>query len=135
MFRSAAGPSYNPPMRRILAITLLIGFGSPLVLPLFAATAGAEASLPACCRRHGMHRCTMIMAPGAPSGPVFQASPCPLFPAASTPPRLGTAYFTTPLLPSVEPLRDPAPHAPSLHRAQTFTTSSHYTRGPPTLLA
>ena len=32
-------------LRRILAITLLIAFGSPLVAPLMAATADPQASL------------------------------------------------------------------------------------------
>src|SRR5580698_2896929 len=101
-------------MRRILAITLLIAFGSPLVLPLFAATADPQASLPACCRRHGAHHCAMLrsgLMPGATSGPAFQAPPCPFYPATSTLPRLTTASLAALLPLYVKQLRDPAPLA------------------------
>ncbi len=46
-------------MRRILAISLLLLLGLPLVAPLFADGA-AEASVPACCRRDGKHHCMMM---------------------------------------------------------------------------
>lgn len=45
-------------MRRFLAISLLILFGLPFALPLFAANV-AEANLPVCCRRQGKHHCSM----------------------------------------------------------------------------
>jgi hypothetical protein len=114
----------------MLAITLLIAFGSPLVLPLFAATIDPQASLPACCRRHGAHRCTMLL-PNASSDPAFQAPPCPLYPTASTAPRLITAYLATPLRLTVEQVRDPAPRWLNPHRARNFSTSANLNRGPP----
>jgi hypothetical protein len=120
--------------RRLLAITLLIAFGSPLVLPLFAATSDQQASLPACCRRHGAHRC-ILPTPQADSSPSFKAPPCPFYPAVFTPLRIAAASLTTPLRLSVEQLRDSAPPSASQHRAQTFGTSSNLKRGPPTLLA
>jgi hypothetical protein len=48
-------------VRRLLAISLLLLFMVPCVLPLFGANA-AEAALPACCRRNGKHHCMMDMA-------------------------------------------------------------------------
>ena len=48
-------------MRRLLAITLLLLFTTPFVLPLFGTNA-AEDALPACCRRNGKHHCMMYMA-------------------------------------------------------------------------
>jgi hypothetical protein len=48
-------------VRRLLAISLLLLFTAPFVLPLFGSSA-AEAALPACCRRNGKHHCMMYMA-------------------------------------------------------------------------
>ena len=120
-------------MRRMLAITLLIAFGSPLVLPLFAATTDPQASLPACCRRHGAHRCTMLL-PSGSSGPSFQAPPCPLYPTAFAPPRLATASLAASMPPSVEPLRTLAPPPQGERRTRKFIPSANLNRGPPTPL-
>jgi hypothetical protein len=122
-------------LRRMLAITLLIAFGSPLVLPLFAATADPEASLPTCCRSHGAHHCAMTHARSASSGPALQAPACPSFPTATTPLRIAAASLAAPLRLSVEQLRDPAPLAPSPGPARIFTASANLKRGPPTRLA
>lgn len=46
-------------MRRLLSFVLLLVFGLPVVAPAFGATANAETSLPACCRRNGAHHCVM----------------------------------------------------------------------------
>ena len=79
-------------MRRVLAITLLIAFASPLIVPLFAATADPEASLPPCCRSHGKHHCAMMhMMLGANRGPAFTTPPCPLYPTAINLPAVATA--------------------------------------------
>jgi hypothetical protein len=121
-------------LRRLLAITLLIAFGSPLVLPLFAATSDQQTSLPACCRRHGAHRCT-LPAPESSSSPSFKAPPCPLYSTALPPLRIATASLNTPLRLSVEQLRDPAPLVPNPRRGQARIPSSNLKRGPPTLLA
>jgi hypothetical protein len=123
-------------MRRALAIALLIAFSSPLVVPLFAATRDPEASLPACCRRHGKHHCSMMMAMLATDrGPAFQAPPCPFYPTATTPPRLATASLSTSLPPVIGALRTSAPLAPTPRRAHGFTVSSNLKRGPPALPA
>lgn len=74
-------------LRKLLAITLLVLFGLPLVQPLFALTARSEANLPACCRRGGKHDCTENMAERSQSAsrdPQFQAptEKCPYCPAS-----------------------------------------------------
>jgi hypothetical protein len=125
-------------MRRLVAAALMLVFTSPLVLPFFAASADSEASLPACCRRHGKHHCNMTAAMmamlAASSGPVLTAPPCPLYPTAAAPVRIVTAFFATQLPPSVEFRRDPAPPAPAPLRARILTATSNCTRGPPTRL-
>ncbi len=121
-------------LRRMLAITLLIAFGSPLVLPLFAATADPQASLPACCRRHGAHHCTMLM-PGSSSGPAFQTSPCPSYPTAATPVRIAAASLTAPHLATAQQLSNPAPLVATNSSAYTFITAANPNRGPPSRVA
>lgn len=79
---------YNPYMRRLLAILLLVVSGLPLVPSLMAATqvANGDAHLPACCRRHGAHHCSSIEHSSArPSSEPQAKAPsekCPLWPAA-----------------------------------------------------
>jgi hypothetical protein len=127
------------PLRRLVAATLMLVFLSPLVLHLFAASAGPESSLPACCRRHGKHHCTMTMEMmamlAASSGPVLTSPPCPLYPAAATPVRIVTAYFAALPPLSIEIQRDPSPPAPTLLRICTLSITSNCTRGPPARLA
>ncbi len=48
-------------LRRLLAILLLAVFGLPIVSSSLALGQGAEAGLPACCRRVGQHHCAMTM--------------------------------------------------------------------------
>ena len=70
-------------MRRSLSILLMLVFGlGPLTLAL---QQNDDASLPACCRRHGAHHCAMSGETGSqrpnPQAPAFKApSRCPLFP-------------------------------------------------------
>ena len=119
-------------MRRVLAITLLLAFASPLLAPLFAATADPQASLPACCRRHGTHHCSMNGAtPDAGNGPVFRARPCPFYPATPTAPRLVTASLTAPSALTRSLRQDPAPRPASPDRVRTVSLSANLNRGPP----
>jgi hypothetical protein len=123
-------------MRRILAITLLIAFGFPLVAPLFAATADPEAALPPCCRSDGAHHCAMMHLRSRSSGPSLNTQPCPFYPAATTLPRLAAASLTAPVLLVAAPLRNPAPLAVAPRRAaRTFISSANLKRGPPAFLA
>jgi len=120
------------PMRRLLAVALLLAFTSPLVLPLFAATVDPEASLPACCRRHGHHHCAMMMAMlAAMNHPTFSTPPCPHYPTAVSPVRTAPAYIAALPPLSVAIHREPAPPTASPHRAKLYLTPSRFTRGPP----
>ena len=116
-------------MRRLLAITLLVALGIPSALPLFAATGDSQKSLPACCRRHGVHHCSMGQVPG--SGPAFTSTPCPFYPAATTAVRIAGAFISASQLTAVELFH--ARIAPPLaaHGAWTFTSSANLQRGPP----
>lgn len=67
-------------MRRLLAIALVVLYWLPLVCALLPGL--QDASLPACCRRHGAHHCAMAMMSRAQEGPGhFFAAPrhCPLY--------------------------------------------------------
>jgi len=69
-------------MRRVLAITLLLAFASPLVVP----SALPLPILKPGCRllpQHGKHHCAMMhMMLAANRGPALTTPPCPLYPAA-----------------------------------------------------
>jgi hypothetical protein len=120
----------------MLAIMLLLAFASPLVVPLFAATADPEASLPPCCRSHGLHHCAMMhMMLMASSGPAFSTPPCPRYPTAINLPALATAMLagTRPL--TVAPISTAALPILSPRRAILFSASANLNRGPPALPA
>jgi hypothetical protein len=121
----------------MLAITLLIAFGSPLLAPLFAATADSEASLPACCRSHGAHRCAMLHTMFAePSRPAFQAPPCQNYPSTFPPVRIATASLFAAQLASIEIHRNGAPPTRIRPRAAgNFAPSANLKRGPPAFFA
>ena len=121
-------------MRRTLAITLLIAFAAPLLLPLFASAATPQSSLPACCRMHGAHHCTML-APLTPGAPAFQGAPCASYPNASTAPRLATASLTAVLALTAEQLRKPAPLSSAATLPGERFASANQKRGPPHPLA
>jgi hypothetical protein len=124
-------------MRRFLAIALLIAFGSPLVAPLFAATADPEASLPACCRSHGKHHCAMIhMMIASSGGPALHAPPCANYPGALTLPRLAAGSLIVAPQFSIEIRRDRATlSAVERNPARTFVPSANLNRGPPAFFA
>jgi hypothetical protein len=122
--------------RKILAITLLIAFVSPLVPPLLAATTDPQASLPSCCRTHGAHACVMMHLRVNSGSPAFHAPPCPFYPATATAPSLLAATLAASLSASVQDRPDPAPAASSPLRAACVpVASAHLKRGPPALLA
>src|SRR5690348_551797 len=52
-------------MRRALSILLVLVFGMPALVPLLGAATSGDASIPACCRRHGQHHCLMSDSEGS----------------------------------------------------------------------
>src|SRR5664279_6171246 len=76
---------HEPQMRRSLSILLLVLFW---LAPLAALLPGSdEARLPACCRRHGVHHCTMSAdssgAAAAPGHHLSAPSQCPRLPGST----------------------------------------------------
>jgi hypothetical protein len=62
-------------VRRLLAISLMLVFGLPLVSSLFGAA--ADQILPACCRRDGRHHCSMVVEGGSPKDLSTVREKCP----------------------------------------------------------
>lgn len=87
-------------MRRFGGAIALLVISFPLIEPLLFS--GPESNLPACCRRDGKHKCTMMMARAQhkeAAGPQFSAStdPCPLFPRAALSTANGRFDLPTPI--------------------------------------
>jgi hypothetical protein len=73
-------------LRKLLSIALLVVFGLPFASSLLALSPTSDANLPACCRRHGKHHCSMSAEQRArllSDTPSFTAPPehCPFAPA------------------------------------------------------
>jgi len=121
-------------MRRILSLVLLAAFGLPAVAPALTLGQDTENSLPACCRRHGVHHCMGDMQHSPSSAPAFSER-CPSFPQPSTSPgQLASfALISAPRL-AIEA------HTSALLQKPTATphSSAHefalYKRGPPSHL-
>src|ERR1700739_43467 len=125
-------------MRRAFSILFVVLFG---LGPLAATIDGRDdASLPACCRRHGAHHCAMSsMAPSQSNQADAQApvlttpSHCPMFPQGNASPSPIAVLARSPLaaLPSVQ-------RAQSLPANTTCPTRIHLRtptlRGPPAFL-
>ncbi len=95
-------------MRRVCSILFVLLFG---LGPLAVAVDGDDASLPACCRRHGAHHCAMSSAVNrADSQTPALAAPshCPFFPQGNASPS-PTAILVRPAFSSI------------LNGRQTFT--------------
>jgi hypothetical protein len=121
-------------MRRGFSILLVLLFG---LGPLSAIAGSEDAGLPACCRRHGAHHCTMAMQMAArmreadPQTHVAAPMTCPHFPGPQ-------ATFGAPVAALIATAGD----LPAM-RAQTFAASAlrtivpsapsreHAGRGPP----
>jgi len=121
-------------MRRGVSLLLLSFF---LLGPLAAPLGDDDASLPACCRRHGAHHCSMarlraaILASGNPI--VTAPSTCPSYPGdnALTPSPLHSLAPAT----SAEFSLPAALHSPTGARAAACVSAAHTrsSRAPPAL--
>jgi hypothetical protein len=123
-------------MRRILAITLLIAFGSPLALLALASptTSNAQRNLPACCRRNGAHHCNGGMSTDD-TNPALQSPPCSNYPSPGTPVSLNTAALAAPTTFAIEIPIAFALRTATRPRAHSSILSSNLQRGPPSHLA
>jgi len=121
-------------VRRALAISLILFFGLPLVLPLFRPSM-AEATLPVCCRRGGRHQCAMPTEGATQgSGVSVVSDKCPYTPATSA----------VLLLPSFTPstaasifagiARHPAVSPQTAAQLRISFDRARQKRGPPALL-
>jgi len=119
-------------MRRLLSLVLLAAFGFPLIAPVLALGQDVESSLPACCRRHGVHHCSMGHAPS--SAPALSER-CPSFPQPSTTPSQfnNAALLSAPQLISSQHTSLITQH-PSATLRRTTHDSALYKRGPPSHL-
>src|ERR1700759_1399084 len=77
-------------MRRVFSILFILLFG---LGPLAATIDGDDASLPACCRRHGAHHCALSSTASSRTNQLASRAPaltapshCPLFPIGNPSP-------------------------------------------------
>jgi hypothetical protein len=117
----------------LIAISMLVLFGLPLLAPVFAPNA-AEASIPACCSRGGRHHCAMSeMAGQQPSGHAISVmtEKCPYAPAVA--PVLHLTAFAPPSDAAVfaQVVSHPAIHAQTEARYRISFDRARQKRGPP----
>lgn len=121
---------------RTTATLLLALFAALLFAPgVVATTSGDDASLPACCRAHGRHHCTMSRAATrAGDGPVLaqvtERCPCPA--CAPTANHRGIDGVAASSLAYAELLSHPVVHAQVEARRRIALDPAHRKRGPPT---
>jgi len=128
---------YNRSVRRLLAITLAILFGLPVVAPLFALGSSAESSLPICCRKDGTHHCTLHLTSAAPQGTAFRNSqpPCPAYPATVVPIRQIQIFLQTAYQLSIQNTVDLAARSQTVSPLRFLLDRSRQERGPPSVIA
>lgn len=120
--------------RRISAILLLVAFSFPLIAAPFQ---DSDSSLPACCRRVGIHHCGM----GHPSSDTADGTPklnsraCPFFPTVGGFSSSAKLAFVGITAGAVAPDVDKQALSPeSFSRTAASADDSHPKRGPPSLL-
>jgi hypothetical protein len=133
--------NYNWPVRRLLAISLLLLFNFSLISPLFALGANTGTNLPACCRRSGAHHCSMgVERRGQLAGEAGAKAPtirerCPYLPKVLS--VMSTAHFvlhaTSAVFAGVVTLPASVPQA--REKRHLTLDRSHLKRGPPFLRA
>jgi hypothetical protein len=126
-------------MRRLIAISLLLLFGLPMVSPLLAQGANSDAGLPACCRRNGKHHCmmSMEMMQAMLNGTQVRVIPmkCPLFPKAVTTAQHQDLSCHAAALTFAAVVSHPAIHLQTEARARVARDCARQKRGPPALLS
>lgn len=121
-------------MRRISAILLLLAFSLPLIAAAFP---NSDSTLPACCRRAGLHHCGMGHPGDDSSGSAAKLNtrPCPLFPATTgISPQAKIVLPGIAVVPALTHYHQ-SPTRPSLARAAASSHSWRHKRGPPSLLS
>lgn len=123
-------------MRRSIALSLLMIFSWLLIAPLLCPD--AEASLPACCRRNGKHRCmmqAMDRGEGGATGFTSISEKCPCLldstgaiHSVKFEPRTAAQFYA-------ELVFHPAYSPQTEARFRVSFLRSHQRRGPPFLLA
>ena len=126
-------------MRRVPAILLVFLFSFSLIAP--ALFVDAESNLPACCRRHGKHRCAMMdgdMAETPSSGAAIDALrvKCPFFPnGGAMVPECGPALQAASHSDGVSVISHIADRTQVEAGYPVSLNRSHRKRGPPSLLS
>jgi hypothetical protein len=123
-------------LRRLWSILLLLAFALPIAAPALALAEGGESSLPACCRRGGVHHCAMTMGMSASSNsaPQWMAKRerCPYCPASFSGSVHGERYAMPTrgaVLPRMSAMAAGVPQAES--RWRVARESARGKRGPP----
>jgi len=127
-------------LRRILSLVLLAAVGLPTIAPALALAEDPDASLPACCRRHGQHHCTMTMEQMArlsrESSMLQVGAVCPCYPRHEIAPVTG-AHLLALHAPGRAAIFSPAlaPTARAETHRRISRERSRYKRGPPSLIS
>ena len=122
-------------MRKLIAISLLLLFCAPAVMPLFGESA-EEAALPACCRGNGKHKCMLADAPRSSSGNGFSA-PATVKEKCPYAPMIAATLHADGFLPAASAaafagvVQHPAVHAQTEARYRISFARSRQKRGPP----
>ena len=135
-------PLYFELMRRWIAVVMLVLLGGMYAEPLVAAaTNDSEANLPACCRRHGKHHCTMmtsLMEANASGRAQVGVTPerCGMYPRGTA--AVGTAVYGAPGVSAAvyaEVVSHPAVQAQTEARYRLALDRARQKRGPPSGMA
>jgi hypothetical protein len=133
---------YNQAVRFFLSILQLLLLSLPTFASTFSAVTHAqdklEATLPACCRRAGMHHCMLSLQhadSSAAAQPGFSATPqpCPFCPKALPAAQHAPATPALSALIFAQIVGHPACVAQTLARRRISQDRSRQKRGPPTL--
>lgn len=131
--------SYNRSVRRILALSLLLLFSFPLVSPLLALSTNSDATLPACCRRNGVHHCQMKMQRPDVSAHQVTVSTvstkCPFYPGPATLVRHNDVRLHTSTRVSAESVNHGTVKALTRAHVQIALDTAWQKRGPPAYLS